>query len=184
MPPWTCPLTYWPDYQQGSSFHQGLSAMSLLDFSPRIPLGTFSILLPAMFEASGAKRSWVISCTWCETNISFDLEFWPIDIIINREYKLITAFSFKCLISDRCCKSWSFSYFFVSSIYYVLNDCVSLTFSLQKYDKAYKLQIWHGIHTFAWQSTIGKVKRIICKIWMKCQMWPMLISIAKLICHL
>ena len=50
--------------------------------------------LHTKFEASGAKRSWVISCTrWSRLawplTLTFDLDLWPTDLNINRGHLLI-----------------------------------------------------------------------------------------------
>ena len=45
--------------------------------------------LPTKFEASGAKRSWVIRRTGVETGVTFDLDLWPTDLNINRGHLLI-----------------------------------------------------------------------------------------------
>ena len=89
---WPWPLTYWPDYQFGSSTQQRLSTYQVWSFWGKVLLSyqlhkgwetdmTFDLdlwptdltfnrdhllikdYLPTKFEASGAKRSWVISCT-------------------------------------------------------------------------------------------------------------------------
>ena len=44
--------------------------------------------LPTKFEASGAKRCWVIRCTRFGRLI-FDLDLWPTDLTINRDHLLI-----------------------------------------------------------------------------------------------
>ena len=45
---------------------------------------------PVKFEASWAKRSWVISCTNLgDSDLTFDLDLWPTDLNINRDHLLI-----------------------------------------------------------------------------------------------
>ena len=41
--------------------------------------------LPTEFEASGAKRYWVIRCTSYQLHKVFDLDLWPTDLTINRD---------------------------------------------------------------------------------------------------
>ena len=112
---WPWPSTYWPDYQKGSSTHQGLSTCQGWSFWGKALLSyqlhniwetdmTFDLdlwptaltinrdhlltkdYLPTTFEASGAKRCWVIRCTkfWRLTwplTLTFDLLTWlPIGI--------------------------------------------------------------------------------------------------------
>ena len=107
---WPWPLTYQPDYQWGSSTHQGLYTYQVWSFWGKVLLSyplhkiwktdmTFDLdlwptdltinrdhllvkdYLPTKFEASGAKRSWVIRCTrfgrltWPLT-LTFDLLTW------------------------------------------------------------------------------------------------------------
>ena len=89
---WKVGLTYWPECQLGSSTHQGLSTYQVWSFLGKVLLSyplhkvwetdmTFDLdlwptdltinrdhllikdYLPTKFEASKAKRSWVISCT-------------------------------------------------------------------------------------------------------------------------
>ena len=46
--------------------------------------------LPIKFEASWAKRSWVISCTSLrDSDLTFELDLWPTDLNINRDHLLI-----------------------------------------------------------------------------------------------
>ena len=117
---WPWPLTYWPEYRYGSSTQQGLSTNKVwsswgksflsypshkvwetgmtvdLDLWPtdlNINRGHLLIkdYLPTMFEACGAKRSWVISCTrWSKLS-------WPLTLT----FYLLTWISIGVIYSSR-----------------------------------------------------------------------------------
>ena len=70
--------------------------------------------LPTKFEASGAKRSGVISCTRWWTGMTFDLDLWPTDLKINRDHLLTKVYlptNFKASGAKRfwviSCTRWS-----------------------------------------------------------------------------
>ena len=66
---WPWPLTYWPDYQLGSSTHQGLSTYQVWSFWGK------------------ALLSYQLHKVW-ETDMTFDLDLWPTDLTINRDHLL------------------------------------------------------------------------------------------------
>ena len=67
---WPWPSTYRPDYQKGSSTHQGLSTCQGWSFWGK------------------ALLSYQLHNIW-ETDMTFDLGLWPIDLTINRNHLLI-----------------------------------------------------------------------------------------------
>ena len=67
---WPWPLTYWPDYQSGSSTHQGSSTYQVWSF------------LGKAFPSYPLHKVW-------ETDMTFDLDLWPTDLTINRDHLLI-----------------------------------------------------------------------------------------------
>ena len=67
---WPWPLTYWPDYQYGSSTHQGLSTYQVWSLWGK------------------ALLSYPLHKVW-KTDMTFDLDLWPTDLTINRDHLLI-----------------------------------------------------------------------------------------------
>ena len=67
---WPWPLTYWPEYQYGSSTHQWLSTYQVWSFWGKPFL------------------SYPLHKVW-ETDMTFDLDLWPTDLNINRDHLLI-----------------------------------------------------------------------------------------------
>ena len=103
---WRSPLTYWPSTHQGLSTYQiwsfwgktflryPLHKVRETDMAFDLDLWPTSLninsdhllikdYLPTKFEASTAKRSWVISCVWCWRST------WP---MINRDHLLVTVY--------------------------------------------------------------------------------------------
>ena len=114
------PWTYWPDYQYGSCTHQGLSTYQVWSFWGKALLSyplhkvwktamTFDLdlwptdltidrdhllikdYLPTKFEASVAKRCWVIRCT------RFERLTWPLTLT----FDLLTWLSIGIIFSSR-----------------------------------------------------------------------------------
>ena len=83
---WPWPLTYWPDYQKGSSTHQGLSTYHVWSLWGKVLL------------------SYPLHKVW-ETDMTFDLDLWPIDLTINRNHLLIKDYlttMFEACGAKRC----------------------------------------------------------------------------------
>ena len=102
MPPfpniWTIGLTFGPDPQPTD---ESINRDHLLKKD----------YLPTKFEASGAKHSWVISCTWPLT-LTFDLLTWiSIGVIYSSSNQGLSTYQVRTCWAKRCgvisCTRWS-----------------------------------------------------------------------------